>query len=180
MFSSRGDFRPPSVAEREAMLGFPLGYTRQCLGKSKHGTEFHSDCKLSLLGNSRSVPIIAWILSVLFHRLGFLDALSIQQIVDRLCPGQSQTHTLQGLLLRPPMTWSTSTLDSSALLVRKLFGSLKGEDLLLQHHTDVPVRYHRLRMSIPARLWRWRALSGWRTYQRVGITSRSYGDQVAG
>ena len=61
------------------------------------------------------------------------------------------------------MTWSTSTLDCSEILVKKLFGlvSLKGEDLLLQHHTDVPVRYHRLRMSLPARLWRWKTVAGW-------------------
>ena len=61
------------------------------------------------------------------------------------------------------MTWSTSTQDCSSVLVKKLFGlvSLKGEDILLQHHTDLPVRYHRLRMSIPAILWRWRTVSGW-------------------
>ena len=161
MVSSKGDFRPPNVAEREAILGFPIGYTRQCLSKARHGSSAHFDCRLTLLGNSWSVPVICWILSSLFHLLGFVDALTVQDIVDRLCPGKAQA--LQGLLLRPPMTWSTSTLDCRALLVQKLFGlvSLKGEDVLLQHHTDVPVKYHRLRMSLPARLWRWRTVSGW-------------------
>ena len=166
MRSSKGDFRPPSIAEREAILGFPIGFTKQCMSKSHHNSVAHCDCRLTLLGNSWSVPVVAWLLASLFHLLGFMDAVSIQDIVDRLKPGSS--CTLQGLLLRPPMTWSTTTLDCSSVLVQKLFGlvSLKGEDLLLQHHTDVPVRYHRLRMSLPARLWRWKTVSGWKWSDR--------------
>eukprot|EP00435_Cladocopium_sp_Y103_P029073 s976_g7.t1 len=160
--SSRRVFRTPNVAEREAILGFPVGFTRQCLSKAQHNTIEHVDCRLTLLGNSWSIPVVAWLLSSLFHRLGFMDAINIQEIVARLAPGQSST--LQGMLLRPPMTWSTSTAPCSDLLVQKICGlvSLKGEDVLLQHHTDVPVRYHRLRMSLPAKLWRWRTVSGWR------------------
>lgn len=158
MASSRGDFRPPSVKEREAILGFPIGYTKQCLPKAKHNSEFHTDCRLSLLGNSWSVPVISWLLSSLLHRLGFMDKIGLQEIVSRLSPGQSSN--LQGM---PPMNWSTTTQDCSAVLVRKLCGlvSLKGEDVLLQHQTDVPVRYHRLRMSLPSKLWRWKTVTGW-------------------
>ena len=49
-------------------------------------------------------------------------------------------------------------------LVRKLLGqiSVKGEDILLQLSTDIPARYHRLRASIPGKLWRWRDVVGWR------------------
>ena len=39
---------------------------------------------------------------------------------------------------------------------------MKGEDVLLQHHTNVPVKYHRLRASIPAKLWRWHTVAGWK------------------
>ena len=161
MRTGKGDFRTPSVVEREAILGFPIGFTKQCLSKAQHGSTSHRDARLTLLGNSWSIPVIAWMLSCLFHLLGFIDAVSVQEVIDRLKPGGSST--LQGLLVRPPMTWSTSTLDCSEILVKKLFGlvSLKGEDLLLQHHTDVPVRYHRLRMSLPARLWRWKTVAGW-------------------
>ena len=61
------------------------------------------------------------------------------------------------------MNWSTATQDCSSLLVKKLCGlvSLKGEDILLQSQTDAPVRYHRLRMSLPSKLWRWKTVSGW-------------------
>ena len=162
MRSARGVHRTPSIAEREAILGFPIGFTRQCMKKAQHNSQVHDDCRLTLLGNSWSVPVIAWLLSSLLHLLGFMDAITIQDIVNRLAPGQSQN--LQGLLLRPAMNWSTTTQDCSAVLVRKLCGlvSLKGEDILLQHQTDVPVKYHRLRMSLPSKLWRWKTVSGWR------------------
>ena len=62
------------------------------------------------------------------------------------------------------MTWSTKTISENADLVKKLCGlvSLKGEDLLLQHHTDLPVKFHRLRLSIPSKMWRWQTVAGWR------------------
>lgn len=48
-------------------------------------------------------------------------------------------------------------------LVKKLTGlvSLKGEDLLLQPQTEDVVKYHRLRASVPARLWKWRVAASW-------------------
>ena len=78
-----------------------------------------------------------------------------------MAPGHSPS--LQGLLVRPPLHVGTTTQDRSELLVRKLIGlvSQKGEDILLQHQTDIPVKYHRLRMSLPPKLWRWKTVSGW-------------------
>ena len=32
----------------------------------------------------------------------------------------------------------------------------------MQSSTELPVRYHRLRASIPGSLWRWKVVSGWR------------------
>ena len=54
-------------------------------------------------------------------------------------------------------------------LTRRLAGfiSVKGEDLLLQAATENSVRYHRLRTSVPARLWRWRVVCGW-TWKHQG------------
>ena len=159
--NGKGEFRPPSVVEREAILGFPAGYTRQCMAKSHHESPKHRDCRLSLLGNSWSVPTVGWLLWSLFHILGLVPCMTVQEVVQRLSPGGSQF--LQGLLVRPPLTWSTTTHQCSEVLVRKLCGlvSVKGEDILLQHHTDVPIRFHRLRLSLPARLWRWRTVCGW-------------------
>ena len=33
--------------------------------------------------------------------------------------------------------------------------------IMIQSGTEIPVRYHRLRASIPGSLWRWRIVSGW-------------------
>ena len=56
--SRDGTFRPPSILERESILGFPAGYTKQCLKKSEHSTSKHSDLRLTFLGNSWSVPVV--------------------------------------------------------------------------------------------------------------------------
>lgn len=160
--SSSGEHRIPNTIERETILGFPAGFTRPCMAKSVHGKVEHEDCRLSLLGNSWSVPVIAWLISCLLVPLGFIPALSMQDIVNRVTPGKS--GLLQSLLTRPPLRHSTSTLPLSRALVSKLHGlsSVKGEDLLIQQATEVPVRHQRLRTSIPAKLWRWRSVAGWK------------------
>ena len=159
---SSGEIRTPSVQEREVILGYPVNYTKQCLKKQLHGSEEHVNCRLTLLGNSWSIPVVTWIISCLVSLLGFCEPVSLQEIIRRLCPGAPTD--LQSLLLRPPLGHSTKTLSCSTTLVRKLAGltSLKGEDLLLQSHTDVPTRYHRLRASVPAKLWRWSTVAGWK------------------
>ena len=158
----KGEVRPPSVREREAILGFPIGYTTQCLKKAEQGTQEHEDCRLTLLGNSWSVGVVAWLLSQLLMMLGLIEKVTLEQIVDRLTPGKG--GDLPSLLIRPPFGRTTSTLPLSQVLVRKMAGltSLRGEDIMVQSNTEVPLRYHRLRASIPAGLWRWKVISGWR------------------
>ena len=161
-----GQSRPPSVLEREAILGFPSGYTKQCMSKQFHDTTAHVDCRLTLLGNSWSVPVVAWLLKSLFVPLGIMEPLSVQSLVERLTPGKQSS--LQGLLLRPPLKQGTSTTSPSGELVQKLFGltSLKGEDLLIHGDSEPPLKYHRLRSSVPSKIWRWRAVTGWQWKSR--------------
>ena len=100
---------------------------------------------------------MAWLLSQLS------EVLSLEQVMQQCSPGGGQT--LQSLLLRPFMRVPRQIAEAGneAQLVKKLAGmaSLKGEDVLLQAQTEDPVRYHRLRASIPANLWRWRTICGW-------------------
>ena len=65
--------------------------------------------------------------------------------------------------MRPSLAQSTSTLPLCSALPRKLFGltSLKGEDLLVHGDSEPPLRYHRLRTSVPSKLWRWKPITGW-------------------
>ena len=160
--SRDGSLRPPSVLEREVILGFPAGYTRQCLPKSQHETTQHRDLRLALLGNSWSIPVISFLLHELLYFLGLIPFKSVQDIVDAITPGKGVR--LQTLLLRPPLKQATSTFAPSAKLVEKLSGpaSIKGEDLLLQSKSEVPVKFHRLRTSVPAKLWRWQTVAGWK------------------
>ena len=65
---------------------------------------------------------------------------------------------MAGLLMRPPVRHTTRSGQDPVGLVRKLLGQVS---VLLQLSTDVPARYHRLRASIPGKLWRWRDVVGW-------------------
>ena len=40
--------------------------------------------------------------------------------------------------------------------------SVKGEDILLSTPSSQLCKYHRLRASVPARIWRWRVVTGWK------------------
>ena len=55
-----GEFRLPDVSEREIMLGFPLHYTSRCCNKSDRKKGEFNDTRLTLLGNSWSVPVVGF------------------------------------------------------------------------------------------------------------------------
>ena len=119
--------------------------------------------RLTLIGNSWHVGVITWLLGQLLGPLGFCRRQSLQETVDYLTPGGSRS--LQGILLRPPLS-STKTLVSSleGPLLMKLLGmvSMKGEDLMVTAASEPQVKFHRLRSSVPAKLWRWKEVAGWR------------------
>ena len=76
-----GQIRVPSVKEREAILGFPMDYTRRCMVKSMEGKPDHNDCRLRLLGNSWSIPVVVYLLYCLFRTLGLLPVLDVETLV---------------------------------------------------------------------------------------------------
>ena len=59
-------WRIPNVNEREVMLGLPLDYTHQCWSKGdrKRNPQSWEDCRLTLLGNSWSIPVVAFLLRI--------------------------------------------------------------------------------------------------------------------
>lgn len=159
-----GTLRVPSVEEREVIMGFPRNYTMMCLAKQQQGSEAHTDCRLTLLGNSWNVTVVTWILSQLGTLLGLNPPLSMQQIFDRTSPGC--TTDFQTFLQRPLMKPQRKIQGSEneERLVSKLLTmvSFKGEDLLLQSSSEDQVKYHRLRASIPSGLWAWKTITGWK------------------
>ena len=163
LWTRKGAARRPNVQEREAIMCIPVGYTRPCLPKSQQSGSSWEDTRLSLIGNSWHVGVVTWLLEQLLGPLGFCRRQGLQQIVDYLTPGRS--GTLQGILLRPPLLSNRTLLESlEKPLLMKLLGlvSMKGEDLMVTAVSEPQVKFHRLRSSVPARLWRWREVTGWR------------------
>ena len=185
LVNRKQEWRTPSVNERELCMGFPLNYTRMCVPKQEQKGWECENIRLSLLGNSWRVGVIVWMLGQLCHPLGLCPELCPQRVVEILTPGFSSR--LQSLLLRPPLGASRAKVqqDPQGILVKKLLGiaSIKGEDLLRQPSTEHSVKFHRLRASIPASLWKWKDLTGWawkgsRTHKLFGDESRAYHFEV--
>lgn len=153
--------RVASIQEREVILGFPVDYTAQCVVKQYRHTDWASDIRKSLLGNSWSVPVVVCLLKQLFERLGIVRFATIQQLLDRLAPGGG-AH-LQTVLRRPPLARASPQVYRETTLARRLSGlvSIKGEDLLLQASSEQLMRTQRLRASIPSKLWKWKTVTGW-------------------
>ena len=93
--------RIPDVNEREVMLGFPLNYTLPCLPKNERKGAAYNDQRLTLLGNTWSVPVVAWLLGQLLGAQGLLPTPSPQQVLDSLQPEGGQLT--QGRLVRAPL-----------------------------------------------------------------------------
>lgn len=164
LVNAKGDIRVPSIQERECIMGFPKDYTLQAMKKALHGSQDHLSTRLTMIGNSWNVTVVAWLLNHLGYLLGFHPLRTPQDMVERTAPGCSLE--LQAFLQRPPMgRLPKSASEAGDLrLVQKLttLVSLKGEDLLLQAGSEDLVRYHRLRASVPARLWKWAVAAAWR------------------
>ena len=144
-------------------MGFPVGYTGACVPKGQQKGESYLDSRHSLVGNSWHVPVIAWLLSQLCHPLGLTPYGSLDEVVKAASPGHDKG--LQGFLRRPPLNplRKQNREAPETQLTKKLlqFVSVKGEDLLLQAESENCVRFHRLRASVPSKLWKWRTVCGW-------------------
>ena len=143
-------------------MGFPLHYTAPCLGKRESKGSKYNDARLTLLGNSWSVPVVAWLLNQLFSPLGICQKFDPQGIVDLCRPGAAES--LQAKLIRLPLSLTEPDTGDPYKLAFKLCNlvSLKGEDIMLTTPSTQLVEFHRLRASVPTRLWRWQVVSGWR------------------
>ena len=162
LVNRKGDFRLPEVEEKEYMMGFPVGFTSHCLPKSERKKAGYLDVRHTLVGNSWAVPVVAWLLGQLLSVLGLCREFSPQDLVDKL---KAKNNTfLQSRLLRMPLhPLRGSGEDRSLLLVQQLGNlvSVKGEDILLVAKTSEQVKFHRLRASVPSRLWKWKIIAGW-------------------
>ena len=163
LVNGAGDFRVPDVSEREVMMGFPLNYTASCAPKSQRKSQAFLDERLTLIGNSWSIPVVAVLLAQLFSWLGWIRSMSPQMILDACRPGEHEF--VQGRLARLPLNPSRKLCSVDPYLLACKLGnlvSIKGEDILLSTPTSQLTRFHRLRASVPSRLWKWRVVTGWK------------------
>lgn len=167
LWNKKGLSRRPSASEREAIMGIPVGYTKPCLPKALQKGAHWDDVRMTLIGNSWNVGVIVWLLEQLLGPLfagGKLFKRSLRT------SAQEGVRASRVLLLRPPLNHQGRLAQTSeGPLLRKLFGlvSMKGEDLMVQSSTEPQVKFHRLRSSVPGKLWRWREVAGWR-WKRTG------------
>ena len=113
-------------------MGFPKGYTVQCYPKQEQKTQAWQDERMTLIGNSWNVFVVAWLLSQLSLVLGVGPRLTLREILATSFHASSSYCNPDRCRCGPRAEdcWLTS---------------LKGEDVLLQSLSEDPVRYHRLR-----------------------------------
>eukprot|EP00438_Fugacium_kawagutii_P027300 Skav202700 [mRNA] locus=scaffold654:350470:356680:- [translate_table: standard] len=162
LINKHNEMRMPAILEKEYIMGFPANYTASCFPKGRRNTVEHLDRRHSLIGNTWSVPVVSWLLSQLFKQLGLGPGFTPQQLVDMLNPA-GQVFLQSRLLRQPlrPLRGEAPVADTN--LVRKLGNlvSIKGEDILLTTPSSQLCKFHRLRASVPSKLWRWAVVAGW-------------------
>ena len=121
----------------------------------------YEDVRKTLLGNTWSVPVVAFLIKQLMELLGIMDPLPLQVLVARFTPGCGST--LGGILQRPPIRRTPTDSPSSLNLAERMAGlvSIKGEDLLLQGPTEMLGSHQRFRQTVPSKAWKWREVAGW-------------------
>ena len=163
LVNKSGELRLPDIQEKEIMLGFPLNYTSGCMGKSSRKGSGYVDLRHTLIGNTWAVPVVAWLIGQLLWPLGICKKWTTQDLVDHLSP--HMCDYLQTRLLRLPLRplRGASNTTGAQELVNKLGNlvSVKGEDILLVNKTSEQAKYHRLRASVPSKLWVWKIIAGW-------------------
>ena len=144
-------------------MGFPVDYTLPSVAKGSRGTEAHLDVRHTLVGNSWSVPVVTWLLGQLFGGLGLCPRYTPQDIMDLLNPN-GQVFLQSRLWRRPLRPLRGQAQEPDAPVVDKVANlvSVKGEDILLSTPSSQLCKYHRLRASVPAQVWKLRVVTGWK------------------
>ena len=167
LWSKKGAWRQPNVQEREIIMGFPLDYTKNCVVKAEQKGSSYDDARLSLLGNSWQVGVVAWLIMQLMVPLGLCLKRSLQELVNEFTPGKGSSF--YHVLMRPPFPGRQSLASSpdTISLVRKLMGmtTSKGEDLMGQRPRTV--------VAVEGNQWLEVEARG-RSHQPVGVASHSH------
>ena len=163
LVNRRQEYRTPNIAEREYMMGLPVGYTQMCMSKNQRKGTDYNDKRLSLIGNGWSVPVVAWLLGQLVGPRGLGPALTPAEVIGRL--NLEGNPFIQSRLMRPPLKIDkTASGVSEKTLVQQLAGlvSTKGADLMLNSSPEEIQGHQRLRHTVNPKMWQWKVISGWK------------------
>ena len=88
-------------------------------------------------------------------------------MLQRCQPGSGQADArLNSFLTRPPWKAGRNPVveGNSEILISRLgtLVSTKGSDILLKAETEPVATYDKLRTTVPAHLWSWKTVCGWR------------------
>ena len=150
-------------------MGFPSGYTKNCFTNKdprKRGLQYEDE-RMSLLGNTWSVPVVAWLLQNLLHGEGLCPPRSVQDIVDLVNPKNRSTRNLHHLALEQvPKEMARAGdggIDAQRTLVRVLASGMshKGSDVRISRGgSSTPSAWPR--QAIPSKWWRWKTVASWK------------------
>ena len=84
-------------------MGFPIGYTRHCVVKAEQQGQEYEDTRVSMIGNSWHVGVVAWLLGQLTQKLGIARSMSANHLPQH--PGNHSAAFLSMSNHRP--RWMT-------------------------------------------------------------------------
>ena len=164
ILTNTGDLRMATPREREALMGFARDHTMPALasGDAKHNPTLEMGVRLSLLGNSWSVPSTAFLLSRVLAEWGYLTRCpTVEEVVFR--DTAKLVRTTGGVAYESPAPLRLRGFTAGQKLVLKIMAGAdhRGSDVRtatgqLQRPCMHP------RQEISPNLWHWRTCISFR------------------
>ena len=149
--------RPVNATEREVIMRFPKNYTRRLFKNKEAVSETkREDERLSAIGNTWAVPVVAWLLKELLVVRGWCDPLSLQEVVDRCGPygGAPSLHSQPAKKGKVECPLPSSKKE----LVRAICQEVTFRGNEVRQLPGAPQPHLLPRQSLPAKWWRWRTV----------------------
>ena len=147
-------------------MGFRRGYTRPAVksGVYKSDPAGAEVTRKSLLGNSFRVEVVAWLLSHVAYKFGYLDKIpTIEEIRSKA----TRTHA-RGTPLQEPLESRGFSPEQTVVLEHIRGCNQKGSDVKLNTQTLMdPDCWPRL--SLDPKLWHWKHVVSFRWQEKAHI-----------
>ena len=156
-YTRKQEYRIPSIAEREFMMGLPVGYSQMCMvGVQGQAPQPYWEWMVS--------PSGCMVAGAARRTSGLRPCCAtLKEVINRL--KLEGDPYIQSRLMRPPLRidHAASSIPEQAL-IQQLAGlvSTKGADLMLSSTPEEIQDHQRLRRTVNPKMWRWKVISGWK------------------